>query len=70
MDVQHLDEISADGLIRLRLPRGTLVVLTSHEFVRALKRGKAERRAADHTARVQQTSAKGEAQSLDWIGCD
>jgi hypothetical protein len=70
MDIQQLDEGSADGLIRLRLPRGTLVVLTPHEFARALKRGKIECRAADHAARAQQTNAASEVQTLDWIAAD
>jgi hypothetical protein len=34
-----------DSCIRVRLPKGVLLVLTRHEFARALKRGKAERRA-------------------------
>jgi hypothetical protein len=70
MDVQQLDEQGADGLIRLTLPRGTLVVLTPHEFARALKRGKAERRATDRAARTQQTNASNEAQALGWITCE
>jgi len=67
MDVQQLDDAGADGLIRLRLPRGTLVVLTPHEFARALKRGKTERRGADRAGRVHQTNARNEAQALAWI---
>jgi hypothetical protein len=67
MDVQHVDETSTDGLIRLTLPRGTLVVLTPHEFARALKRGKIERRGAGRSARAQQANARDEAQRLGWL---
>jgi len=68
MDVQHWHETENDGLIRLRLPRDILVILTPHEFARALKRGKLERRAADRATRAQHMSARDEAQRLDWLG--
>jgi hypothetical protein len=70
MDVHQIDDTGADGLIRLTLPRGTLVVLTPQEFARALKRGKGERRQAVHAHRVQQTHARDEAQRLNWIATE
>jgi hypothetical protein len=68
MDARHVDVTGEGGLIRLTLPRGVLVILTPQEFARALKRGKSGRRAASHAARVQQTHARDEAQTLGWIG--
>jgi len=67
VNAQHLDEQGDDGLIRVRLPRGIVVVLTPQEFARAVQRGKTERRAAAHAHRTQQMKAREEAQALGWI---
>lgn len=56
-----------DGRIRLRLPKGTILVLTVDEYRRAVKRGKAEYRARQQAAREEADHAKHEAKRLDWI---
>jgi len=59
MDAQRLPD-APDGLIRLRLPKGMLLVLTPQEWRAGLKRGKAERRAA-------RFAGKGTTDPAAWI---
>jgi hypothetical protein len=58
---------TGDGFIRLLLPRGVLLKLTMEEYRRAVKRGKAEKRMTQHTARETQQHAQQEADILGWI---
>jgi hypothetical protein len=54
-------------LVRLRLHKGVLVVLTNDEYIRGLARGKAERRAARRQASLAHRQAVQEGQTLAWI---
>jgi hypothetical protein len=45
MKATRLKDGTVDGYIRLRLPRGVLLVLPVTQYVAGLRRGKAERRA-------------------------
>jgi len=53
MRVRRLKEAGCD-LVRLQLPKGVLAVLTVSEYLRALRRGKMEKRAARLAARLVQ----------------
>ena len=56
-----------DGYVRLVLPKGVLVVLKADEYVRALTRGKHERRAARHTHHSIRQQTRADAQRLAWL---
>jgi hypothetical protein len=58
---------SPDQWIRLELAKGVLLLLTQDEYVTALQRGKAERRAVARAKRLAQTNATQEAKRLQWI---
>jgi len=58
---------SPDQWVRLELAKGVLLLLTQDEYVTALQRGKAERRAVAHAKRLAQTNATQEAKRLQWI---
>jgi hypothetical protein len=56
-----------DAFVRLRLPKGVLVVLTLDEYATALYRGKMERRAQRRALHAHQLSVQQEATALAWI---
>jgi hypothetical protein len=55
------------GEIRLVLPKGVLVILTTDEYVRALNRGKAVRRAERQARHLAQHQARRDAERLAWV---
>ena len=58
---------SGDTMVRLHLGKGVLVILTMAEYTRALRRGKAERRAVRRQAHLAYAQAVQEARQLAWI---
>jgi hypothetical protein len=58
---------SADGLVRLPVGKGAVLILTVDEYVRGLNRGKQERRAASRTTHVDKQRADRDAHTLAWI---
>jgi hypothetical protein len=58
------------GDVRLLLPKGVLVILTTDEYVRALGRGKAVRRAERQARHLAQHQARRDAETLAWITGD
>lgn len=66
MNVTRLKQ-RQDAFVRLRLPKGVLVVLTVNEYTTALYRGKMERRAQRRARHAQQHGARRDAAALAWI---
>lgn len=66
MKATRLKETSTTE-VRLLLGKGVLLILTVDEYVRALNKGKAERRAQRRARHQQQLQAQQEAQALTWI---
>lgn len=60
-------ESTPDGLVHLQLPKGVLLILTVEQYVEALNRGKAYRRALLRARYHERTLAKHEAGRLAWI---
>jgi hypothetical protein len=58
---------SADGLVRLQLPKGVLLILTPEQYVAALQRGKAERRQERRRRHHERLQARQEAATLAWL---
>jgi hypothetical protein len=56
-----------DDVVRLDLPCGVLLILSTDQYRQGLRRGKAERRAQRLAARMAKRQATGESATLAWV---
>lgn len=66
MEARRLESTDS-GYVHLQLAKGVLLLLPIDDYIAALKRGKAYRRAIRRAARLEALAAQREAAALDWI---
>lgn len=67
MNARRLPQDVKDGVVRLTLGKGVLLILPVDVFVDGLQRGKLERRTQRRTQHQQRQQARSEAQALAWL---